>query len=305
MSATQLILHNYPISPYSQKIRAICGYTQLSWYSVKTAEAPPRPKLEPLTGGYRKIPVAQIGADIFCDTRIITREIAALTDKSELLPENLSEPARLLIQRAEGELFFACGLSATSLTMMAKTLKMFSLREYLHFMKDRMAMNKDSSVPFAGMKASKRMALEHLQNVESQLQQDFLFGNTPTLADFSVYHGLWMMHKLGEKRFMHRFPKTIAWIERIEQFGVGNSQNMDADTALNIAQELEPRPIPEAQQQDERINQTVSIAPNDYAKDATTGCLVGATPYSWILLRQHPRVGTVHVHFPKAGYDID
>ncbi len=35
----------------------------------------PKPDLIPLTGGYRKIPVMQIGADIFCDTQIILREL--------------------------------------------------------------------------------------------------------------------------------------------------------------------------------------------------------------------------------------
>lgn len=304
MLANDLILHNYAISPYSQKIRAICGYTQLNWYSVITSEAPPRPKLQPLTGGYRKIPVAQIGADIFCDTHTITREIAELKNNPELLPENINEKAVELIQRAEGELFFACGLSATSLKLMAKTLKMFSIAGYIHFMKDRIAMNKDSSVPFAGMKASKKMTIEHLQSIEAQLQQDFLFGDTPNLADFSVYHGLWMIHKLGEKRFMQRFPRTIAWIERIENLGIGSCTYLDAEEALSIAASAEPRPIPGDHQQFDGVGNTVAIAPTDYAKDATTGTLVGNTPHSWILARQHERVGNIHVHFPKDGYEF-
>ncbi len=35
----------------------------------------PKPDLIPLTGGYRKIPVMQIGADVFCDSQIILREL--------------------------------------------------------------------------------------------------------------------------------------------------------------------------------------------------------------------------------------
>ena len=35
----------------------------------------PKPDLTPLTGGYRRTPVMQIGADIFCDTSIMLIEL--------------------------------------------------------------------------------------------------------------------------------------------------------------------------------------------------------------------------------------
>ena len=40
----------------------------------------------PLTGGYRRTPVMQIGADIFCDTQIIIREIEARFPSPTLFP---------------------------------------------------------------------------------------------------------------------------------------------------------------------------------------------------------------------------
>ena len=36
---------------------------------------PPKPMLTTLTGGYRRTPVMQIGADIYCDTHCIIREL--------------------------------------------------------------------------------------------------------------------------------------------------------------------------------------------------------------------------------------
>ena len=89
-----IILHHYPMSPFSEKMRAMLGYAGLSWQSVIHKEMPPRPQLARLAGGYRKIPVAQIGADIFCDTRIISTEIAALAGKPELALENCSQEIR-------------------------------------------------------------------------------------------------------------------------------------------------------------------------------------------------------------------
>jgi glutathione S-transferase len=304
MSSSNLILHHYPISPYSQKIRVMLGYTNLEWQSVITAAAPPRPQLFPLTGGYRKIPVGQIGADIFCDSRLIAREIAAISNRPELLAENLSEEARTLMTRAENELFFACGLSSTGLKMIWKTLKEFSLSGYIHFMKDRIAMGKDSSIPFAGLKESREMVMRHLHIIEQQLKDDFLFGALPNLADFSVYHGIWMLHKLGEKHFMRQFPKTVAWVERIGRFGTGKPSPLDANSALAIARTNEPRTIDSQYQTDIAVGKNAVIAPTDYAKDATQGILVGSTPHSWILARENELTGIVHVHFPKNGYAL-
>ena len=304
MDSSNLILHNYPISPYSQKIRAMLGYAGLPWRSVITAAAPPRPKLFPLTGGYRKIPVAQIGADVFCDSHLIAREIAALSGRAELAWDNLDADAQALMKRAEGELFFACGMSATGFTMIVKTFKVFSIGGYIHFMKDRIAMGKNSSIPFAGLKESRRLVMEHLHALEQRLQHDFLFGASPNLADFGVYHGIWMLHVLGEKSFMRRFPKIIAWMERIGSFGIGKPQPLDADGALAVARAGKPRAIDPRDRTDSDIGKTVSIAPTDYAKDPTRGELVGSTPYSWILKREEDETGVVHVHFPKDGYAL-
>ena len=60
----EIILHHYPTSPFSEKIRRIFGYKKLAWRSVEIPRSAPKPDLMPLTGGYRRTPVMQIGADI-------------------------------------------------------------------------------------------------------------------------------------------------------------------------------------------------------------------------------------------------
>ena len=46
----------------------------------------PRPDLMPMTGGYRRTPVMQIGADIYCDTQCIMRELERRFPQPSLLP---------------------------------------------------------------------------------------------------------------------------------------------------------------------------------------------------------------------------
>ena len=59
------IFHHYPQSPIAEKIRMTFGIMGLEWYSVQIPRIPPKPLLTPLTGGYRRTPVLQVGADIF------------------------------------------------------------------------------------------------------------------------------------------------------------------------------------------------------------------------------------------------
>ena len=70
-----IILHHYDTSPYSEKVRLGFGLKGLAWASVELPQIMPKPNLTALTGGYRKTPVLQIGADIYCDSQLIMREL--------------------------------------------------------------------------------------------------------------------------------------------------------------------------------------------------------------------------------------
>ena len=61
---TELILHHYPESPFSEKVRAILGAKGLAWRSLQVPMIMPRPATAALTGGYRRIPVLQAGAEL-------------------------------------------------------------------------------------------------------------------------------------------------------------------------------------------------------------------------------------------------
>ncbi|MBM4192074.1 MAG: hypothetical protein FJ196_03305 [Gammaproteobacteria bacterium] len=69
------ILNHHDPSPFGEKIRLALGLKDLAWRSVQVSMVMPRPELCVLTGGYRKIPVLQFGADVYCDTRLIVREL--------------------------------------------------------------------------------------------------------------------------------------------------------------------------------------------------------------------------------------
>ncbi|MGB1917835.1 MAG: glutathione S-transferase N-terminal domain-containing protein, partial [Luminiphilus sp.] len=73
--AITLILHQYDISPFSQKAQKMMGLKGLSWQSVEMPMIAPKPDVEALTGGYRGTPVLQIGRDVFIDNWMIARAL--------------------------------------------------------------------------------------------------------------------------------------------------------------------------------------------------------------------------------------
>lgn len=300
-----LILHHYAMSPFGRKIRSMLGYAGLNWQSAITREMPPRPVLAQLAGGYRKIPVAQIGADVFCDSRTIAAEIAALANKPELALENLDAEARAWAGRADLDLFFPCVLAAGTPAMRRKARESMSLLDMGRFVLDRIGMSRKAAVKIAGLKEARPLVLDHLARVEARLQQDFLFGPAPTHADFSTYHGLWFIRDLGESPLVDDFPNTLAWMDRIAAFGEGIRSEIAPEQALDAAVGAEPRTLTPEEQADSHVGQRVVIAPSDYGQVPTAGILAGATEHSWILARDDTRLGTVHVHFPKQGYSLD
>ena len=59
------ILHHYERSNFSEKARLLLAVKGLSWRSVEVPSTAPKPDFTPLTGGHRRTPALQIGADIY------------------------------------------------------------------------------------------------------------------------------------------------------------------------------------------------------------------------------------------------
>lgn len=301
-----LILHHYFLSPFSQKVRSMLGYAGLEWQSVRVESAPPRPELELLAGGYRKVPVAQIGADIFCDTAIISAEIARLSGKPDISLARASEDEQAYARHTDVKIFFAVLFAAGSWALARTVWREMTLKAIVRFFADRIQIGRTSSVRSAPPSAAKSVVRKHLVATEARLQdQDFLFGDAPHHADFSTYHSLWFLRDIGQSSMLNDFPRANAWMDRMGAFGEGASVEITADTALLAAKNAEPRAIAADHKVDARIGQRVRISPADYAKDPTEGVLVGVSDERFIIARETPALGVVHVHLPQAGYRID
>lgn len=300
---SSLILHHYQLSPFSEKIRLMLGAADLSWKSLLVSPLPPRPATDPLTGGYRRIPVAQFGADLVCDSQLIAEEISQMSAKAYLAPSSSSQEAREFATFAESTLFFGAASLVPPKQALSELRRHLSLFDTARFIWDRLGIARETRGNLSMTDGAKRFR-KALADVDERLQGEFLFGEQPSHADFALYHPLWFLSQVGAVPLSPKVTRLNAWYSRMSEFGHGQHSSISARDALAVAAASQPRGVLPEFRDHPDVGQEVIISPTDYAKVGTRGQLAGVSEQRWILRRETGRFGTVHVHFPRKGYRI-
>jgi len=301
-----LILHHYPNSPFSEKVRVAFGIKQLAWKSVVIPNIMPKPDLMPLTGGYRKTPVLQVGADIYCDTQLIMLEIERRCPKPPLLPVGQEGEARALAMWIDRNIFW----SAVGVVMAEIGDKLPEA-----FRLDR---TEFSGRPFdaAVLKRMQPIARDQAYaqlSIADQMLRDgrpFLLGAVPSLADCALWNPVWFLQvRMGQGDTpspLDRLPKIVAWSQRMKAIGSGKPAEMSSTDALEAAKAAKPESakVDDSDPSGLKAGQKLSITPDDTGKVPVTGTLVGLTSDRISIIRSDERVGDIVVHFPRAGFVV-
>ena len=214
---SDLILHHYPTSPFAEKIRLVFGFKQLAWRSVIIPMIMPKPDLTALTGGYRRTPVLQIGADIYCDTALIcdVLEHIAPQPNTTLYPEAVKGVARIVAQWADSALFTAAMAYNFQPAGVAQVFAGAPAEVVQAFVADRGAMRGGAPrMSSADAAATYKSYLRRLANMLHG--QDFLLGAQPCVADFAAYHPLWFTHERTPALvgILDATPEVLGWMAR-------------------------------------------------------------------------------------------
>ena len=306
----ELILHHYDASPFAEKARLMLGFKQLSWRSVEIPRIMPKPDLLALTGGYRKTPVLQLGADIYCDTALIARRLDAEKATPALFPEGQEFVAASFAQWVDSQIF----QHAVSLVFQPESVAVrfgkLPPEAVKAFVADRAGLFSGGSATRLPVEVAKHNWPSLMARVEQQLAReegDFLFGE-PSIADFSLAHCLWFLKGTPVTApLVDAYPHVSAWLGRVLGFGHGASSALSAEDAIAIARAATPAALPDEQFVEPNgftVGQRVQIAATDYGVDPVEGELVFAGAEELILRREDDRAGTVHVHFPRLGFAI-
>jgi len=301
----QPILHHFDLSPFSEKIRLIFGLKAISWRAVEIPMVLPKPDYVALTGGYRRTPALQIGAEIFCDTMLIADEIERRWPDPTLYPGRRAGHHKALAFWAETNLFWPAARAVTGLN--AGHLP-------ADFHADRAAMfGRPPPTPEALAKAARRGLEQTKPQVEwvarmLEASGGYLLGDAPGLADIAVYHCLWFLDVLPRKLLgeVAEAGAVRGWMERIAAIGHAARDEMSAEAAIATAAASAGALPADAPIEDASFvaGQQVVVAPVDRASPPVTGGLARLTPAQVAVRRRDPRAGEVVVHFPRLGYRV-
>ncbi len=304
---SDLILHHYPSSPFAEKIRLVLGYKNLAWKSVVIPQIMPKPDVQALTGGYRKTPILQIGADIYCDTSLICDVLEHLAPTPSLYPEPGKGLARTLAQWADSTLFWAAMAYNLGPKGAADMFGNTPPEVAKAFSDDRRAMSGSMTrLRPADAAAAYKSYLRRLSDMLDD--QPFLLGAVPTVADFACYHPLWFTRTRTPSvaGILDLTPAVVDWMARMAAIGHGTMEKFNAADAIAVAAASTPHTLlTDSTFQDDHgiaLGSLVTVAAESFGPEATEGELVAATRTHYTLRRTDERAGTVHVHFPRIGY---
>lgn len=308
--ASEIILHNYPQSPVAEKVRIVLGIKGLSWRNVEIPRLPPKPMLTALTGGYRRTPVMQIGADIYCDSQCIIREIERRHPSPSLMPG--ADPGLMwcLSRWTDGVLFdlavkIVLGSAGDGLP------KDFAEdRGRLYLGKDWAEGLRQANAELPHLVAQLRAPLTRLN---SQLSdgRTFLLGTAPAAIDAQIYHVVWFVRGRwdGGPSLLSEFPVLERWEDNVRAVGHGKPRDMSPEEAIERARFLESVTESGAAENDPQgIKEGTSATVNpdvDGGEQPVEGKVRKADAETVAIDRFSQEIGTVCVHFPRAGYRIE
>jgi glutathione S-transferase len=298
-----LILHQYDASPFSEKVRKVLAHKGLAWHAVEQPNVMPKPELLPLTGGYRRIPVLQIGADVYCDSQLIVRVLEKLHPEPTIYPGG-----------SEGTCHAWNLWSDRMLFMPAVSVIFAEIGQYVpqSFIEDRTKMmpGRDfADVPKLAPHAREQVRAL-LATLDAQLAdgRTWLLGSEFSLADAACFHPLWFLRVAPQAgAAVREFPRVAAWSDRVAAKGDGDKSAMSREEALAIAREATPA-TPRAADAAEPNGLTpgtrVAVTPDDYGFDPVEGELVTSNVHEVAVLRRDPALGEIAVHFPRFGFRV-
>jgi len=308
MDQPTLILHHYDFSNFSEKVRLVLGLKGLAWHSVIIPAWAPKPDYTPLTAGYRRTPALQIGADVYCDTRLIVDVLEGLAPAPSLYPGATATRTRALadalVYWAESSLFRPIALYITGL---------HAARFPDDFHADRARLHGKPQPSLAQVEASARKYLPQvkpqLERIEALLDDGFpyVLGEAVSLADFALYGAPWFLVTIGGATALpDGLPRMRAWMARISAIGHGAPTALSADAALASAAAAEPMPLAvDDADNPEGLAHGAAVMVEPWDQDSPAfGRLVEVDEARIVIASESPRCGRVHVHFPRLGYRL-
>ncbi len=270
----------------------------------------PQPMLTMLTGGYRRTPVMQTGADIYCDSQCIIHELDRRFPTPSVFPTGNKGLLWTLSRWADGAFFDLAMKIVLGAAGEALPRDFAEDRGRLYFGSDWADALKAANSNLPHLVAQARAPLSWL---DQQLNDGrrLLTGDQPAAIDAQFYCVIWFLRGrwASDPAFLSEFSNITSWEENVCGLGHGTSQDMNDEAAIKIANDCTPISIPESADQNDpqglKPGMPVIVSPDvDGGEQPVHGTVVTADTETMVLKRTEVGAGNLHVHFPRAGYRV-
>ncbi|KAF9320864.1 hypothetical protein BG003_004421 [Podila horticola] len=344
MSKPTIILHHYQGSPYAEKIVTALRIKGLAWYSVQTSPMLPRKLLEPLTHGYRRIPIMQIGNNVYCDTAIILDELerrfpdpaissgpagtagladvfATWVDKQlfgnirDQMPWGATpeEQKASPLHAVFGNKAFLADRSQLS---GGRPLNVEAMRNAQPFLLDQLLANLETLESI--LQPSQHAFQQHQNKAEGGWIQDT---EKPTASDISVFGILWWListQRAAEYVTPATYPSIFAWFSQMKAYMKKHCHptldrvKFSGEEALEVAKNASTVVYESTGEsvhplEKRQVGELVTVSPNDYGKVPVRGTIVEISRRR-VAIRPEALAShpdiRVVMHFPRNGYII-
>lgn len=149
--------------------------------------------------------------------------------------------------------------------------------------------------------------------LEAQLAdgRDFLLGQAPAAIDAQIYHVVWFIRGRweGGPAMLSEFSNLVRWEANVRALGHGTPSPMTGEEAIASARDLNPtgpEGVAAPDPQGLTVGMPVTVSPDvDGGEQPVSGTVHFADAETIAVARTSDAVGSVCVHFPRAGYRID
>ena len=291
----EIILHHYENSPFGQAMRLALGLKGLAWKSVEQPDICPKPDLSALTGGYERIPVLQVGSDIYCDTAVIVDALEEIKPEPSLYPEPLGFAGRMIALWSSGPWFMPAVGTALG------TDPSIVSDEFWEDRAKRFGMNREKFLPMVPHLVGQFNSGAELVAEALSDGRDYIGGEQPGHADLMLYMNIRFVGFAGRKPSDFG-SQVAAWFNRIDAIGYGDFEEWTTKQAIAHARELVPFGDYEVETgHGFSAGDAVSIKTESPDRATVNGTLLGLNNRQITIERTDDTAGKLHVHFPRLG----
>jgi len=206
----EINLYQYPISPFSEKLRRVLVHKGLKWNPIDCHYEDKTNLLKITDGKWTRVPVLEWNGEVVWNSADIIKWIDHKVAARRVIPEGMLGLCEVIDQWADNTLFTPILLLVIpDLLDAAADARLRANREKLIGM--------SCAQMRAGAAAYREQLVGYARMIDTQLKgKDFFLGDGFTMADASLYHPFFFLAlNPGNFEAVREFKNLMRWYERI------------------------------------------------------------------------------------------